>query len=234
MPLKSVTAAEGISAVMAAVEAKLQTTSVGAKMKDQEERSSPLTIITTIAAPVTIIGAATLYFTGSIYQHYVFRFFGLSSGVVEKSIQQTMADGYAAVLQCFYVPAFLILATWFLLWMNRTAAKVTSRTPGARLTLFNVSRAAAMLYHFFIVLLAGFLCGVIAAEFNAARYFDRVEDGCKSCFVYVSSAGQVIGLPLDQDAKSFIVVTRTGVQILPGGSLKAVRRINPPPASVLF
>ncbi|MDF2603496.1 hypothetical protein [Sphingomonas sp.] len=180
-----------------------------------------------LAAPAILVAAAAFYFAGSTYQYFVFRKFGVPSGAISKSIQETMVDGYGALLSTIGTISAVSLVLIFLLSVFKR-----SWLPATRSEFFQ--RAASIMAHFnfyngiFVLLTVGWVSGVFAANLHAARLFYGTKGGCERCFRYVVQQGQFVGLPIAQDDNAIVMITRSGVRILPAGSIKLITPINEP------
>lgn len=188
-------------------------------------RRVDLTSAASVATPMIVLGAALLYFAGSTYQHYLLTFFGLPTGTIQKSLQQSMADGYAALLQFLIVPmtGALIYTALF----PRGRGSVTSLV--AKINVGSVRIRSIVLGIYVSYLLAfGWTCGAMAATLDYNRYLNKVSGKCDRCFYYVLAQGQLVGLPIIQDEKTTLILSRRGVVAVPTGSIRFVKRISSP------
>lgn len=62
-----------------------------------------------VAAPAILLGAATVYFSGTVYRDNLLGYFGLPGAALQESLQATMAKDYLAVLAAvvLMVPGFI-------------------------------------------------------------------------------------------------------------------------------
>lgn len=186
-------------------------------------RPSRLDIATLITNGVLLVGGL-FYAIGTTYRSYLFSYFGLPSAALSQSLQQTMVEGYVALLTYSIVPLIggiiLILLGEFL---RRKKDRLQVFYSGS--FRFHYDRAKAI-FMLLSAVSAGVLVGYPSANIEYSRIKRALDAGCTKCFLYVAARGQVIGMPLGQDDKTIIIATRRGVTILPTGSLKSVQPIN--------
>ncbi len=187
-------------------------------------------LASSVAAPAIIIGAATVYFAGTVYRDKLLANFGLSGTALQESLQATMASGYLAILGMLVV------------FVPGVVSGMASRFFVPGIPTSNGSEVGFLRRHivFFRTLFlvtslllfagAGWYAGVRAAEGRYYRLVTDVSQGCKRCFLYNTARGRVVGVPLGQDANVAILVTRSGVVVLPANSIRAIRAINRKPA----
>ncbi len=187
-------------------------------------------LASSIAAPSIIIGAATVYFAGTIYRDKLLANFGLSGTALQESLQTTMASGYLAIL------GFLVLFVPGVITGTASRFFTTGRAPSSGSEPGFIQRHSIELRTIFLIasLLmfagAGWYAGMRAAERRYYRVITDVSGGCERCFLYNTSRGRVVAVPLGQDANVAILVTRRGAVVLPANSIRAIRPINRKPA----
>lgn len=196
--------------------------------RQRRSRAAPISRFdaTALLANITIGLAAVLYSIGMIYRNYLFAQFGLPVNALSLSLQQTMVEGYSALIVSSAIPFVAALIGFGILqwWRYRRMKKHGPRHYNPRLRRVTFLSMVAYL----IICLVGiaFLVGFPAAGRQYAIVMRSLDGGCKKCFLYVANRGQVVGVPIAQDDKQILIATRSGVTILPAGSLKAVRPIN--------
>lgn len=184
-----------------------------------------------VAAPTTALGAGLLYLAGYSYAYYLLRGYGLSDGIIEQSLQATLARGFGVLLAgaIFLIAINLAIALIFLViaklvgsirfrplhWAINKVSKSIPRPPRSRLLtlslmVLSISGAAGILLSFI--------------DFSDAEH--RVAGGCKTCFYYETTRGQFVGLVLMQDGKTTVFRTRSNVLVVPNSWIKSVRPIN--------
>lgn len=188
-------------------------------------------LASSIAAPSIIIGAATVYFTGTVYRDKLLANFGLSGTALQESLQATMASGYLAILGflVLFVPGVIngrVASRFFTTGRAASAGSETSFIQRHIIELRTIFLIASLL----MFAGAGWYAGMRAAERRYYRVITDVSGGCERCFLYNTSRGRVVAVPLGQDANVAILVTRRGVVILPANSIRAIRPINRKPA----
>ncbi len=183
-----------------------------------------VSIATSMAAPAIVIGAATAFFSGTVYLDHLLNHFGLAGAALQASIQVVMATGYSAILQMVIIAAIgLVLCIALLFWLRSYRQKKGSAPkPRSRLML-----AFSWLYMITFLMGFGWLSGSRAADVEYRRLYLSVQEGCHACFLYNTTRGRVVGMPIGQDERVLILATRRGVAVLPTASVKAIRAINP-------
>jgi hypothetical protein len=188
-------------------------------------------VASSVAAPAIIIGAATVYFTGTVYRDKLFANFGFSGTALQESLQATMASGYLARLGMlvFFVPGFVSGTASRYFAFSQASLELENSSFFQRHFLFfrNISLIASLL----MFAGAGWYSGMTAADRRYDRIITDVSGGCQRCFLYNTTRGRVVAVPLGQDANVVILVTRRGTVVLPTNSIRAVRPINRKPAS---
>jgi hypothetical protein len=184
-----------------------------------------------IAAPAIIIGASTVYFAGTVYRDTLLGFFGLPGAALQESLQATMASGYLAILTAalFMIPGFLTGITSG--YLNSARTSQPSGVFGFLGRHERVVRPFMLTLTVFLFAGAGWYAGTRAADMEYSRLKRVVSGGCEQCFLYKTVRGQVVAVPIGQDASTIILATRRGTAILPASGIRAIRPINPrPPA----
>ncbi len=182
-----------------------------------------------IAAPAIAIGAASSYFAGTVYRSHLLGLYGLSGAALDESIQGTMASGYLAILLfAIFTAAFMflgVLAGYFFHSGNGEGEPSKWRrftTKHQRLGNLIMGVYAA-----FTFAAVGYLAGDRSAQVDYRYNQQSISDGCKKCFIYKTSRGRVVGIPIGQDSRVAIIATRHGAALIPSSSIKAVRPVNP-------
>jgi len=189
------------------------------------------TLASSIAAPTIIIGAATVYFAGTVYRDKLLGNFGLSGAALQESLQTTMASGYLAILGVLvlFVPGVVTGAASRFFTIGR--APSAGSEPGFIQRHIFTLRAIFLIVSLLMFAGAGWYAGMRAAERRYYRLITDVSGGCERCFLYNTSRGRVVAVPLGQDANVAILVTRRGAVVLPANSIRAIRPINRKPAA---
>lgn len=194
-----------------------------------DEMRKPTTIpewLTGLAASAILIGAATAYFAGTIYHDRLLEKYGLTGLALQWSLQQTIAYGYYAILRTI-LPTSISLLIIFVIYL---ALKLKYRLGSKELdSLDEYGRLLAFIraaYSCIVFACVGFYAGDAASHIEYRNIEEKISDKCKSCFVYKTSLGQVVGIVIGQDANFVVVITRRGAVVLPAGAIKTIKAIN--------
>jgi hypothetical protein len=186
--------------------------------------------IAPVVAPVTVILAGMLYLAGWAYQRSLLRFFGLADGLLNMSVQRTLALGYIPV----FVGTLVALVAVFLIWqgtrlMRRPPAYLMEGPFGkANGLIARINRANTVMFIAVILLSYGYVAGALQGRLHGRDEAQIVEDGCQDgCFRYYVGARGVVGRVVAQDEKRTILYTRLGALIVENSQIKAVQPMHP-------
>lgn len=187
--------------------------------------------LVSVAAPTSALGAGLLYLAGYTYAYYLLRGYGLSDGIIEQSLQATLARGFGVLIAgaIFFLAANFALGVLFLIMANILGSirvrplrwaidKISSKMP-------RPPRSRLLTLSLLILSISG-IAGILLATVDFADAEHRVINGCKTCFYYTTTHGQFVGLVLMEDGKTTIFRTRSNVLIIPNVWIKSVRPIN--------
>lgn len=189
-------------------------------------------LLTKIATPAALIVSAASYLTGFVYRTVLFGAFGFDANVLDISVQNTIALGYAPfaigliVISLLY-PLGLLLAKI----MDNTLNIIHKKNGERRLdrfTLFlvriykpivlaNLYNAAALAM--FCAVAAGFLQGLLMAN----NYISILNGGCKNyCVRVVTTRGKLDGIIIAQSKDTSLIVSRRAAYLLPNSTILSV------------
>lgn len=181
-----------------------------------------------LAAPLALLIGSTCYFAGTIYQKRVLAEFGFSGAAVQPTLQAVIAQGYAVIL-C--VMAFAMLFSFLTICIILAIPKGKGVVLIAGKAIAQPRNFAHLGIWLYLALGAaglGYLSGYLGASYTTLIIRSQVNDHCQTCYLYNTTRGRVVAVPLAQDEKTILLVTRRGAVSLPAGSIKAVRRISMP------
>ena len=187
----------------------------------------------TLAAPLALLIGSTCYFTGNIYHKKLFAEFGLNGSTVQPTLQAVIAQGYVVILFVLAIStlvSLLITGTLLSFGKGRRAVRATGRAVSRPR---NFAHIAIWVYLAFGAAGLGYLSAHLGAGYTALIIRSQINDQCRTCYLYNTTRGRVVAVPLAQDEKTTLLVTRRGAVLLPAGSIKAVRRIWIPRGSYL-
>jgi hypothetical protein len=196
-------------------------------MSDQPHTSANLFGRTaTIAAPLALLIGSTCYFAGTIYQKRLLSEYGFGGGTIQSSLQAVIAQGYMAVLASIVfatIPTFVGMAIAMSFRRGRSVVHISGR---AIMRPRNFAQLGIWIYLAFAMAGLGYISGNLGALRTTLLINSRIHDHCRTCFLYKTSRGQVVALPLAQDERVTLLATRRGSVLLPAGSIRAVRPIS--------
>lgn len=176
----------------------------------------------TAIAPLTVAITGMMYLAGWTERNELLKEFGVSASIVPEPIQVTLGRGYIPLLAGLGVVGLTVALGWAIARTYRARQAKRSPAPTAsppenraelrgtrRYLGLALAASVAML-----LLLVGYVSGIVSAEIKASRAKAAVTDGCGRCFSYELGDRTHVGRILAQNDSRTVLLTRYGILLL--------------------
>lgn len=187
--------------------------------------------LTKLAAPAALVISATSYLSGFVYKYLLAQQFGLLPGIIENTVQDTIAIGYIPVATGLFIVVFGLVGSWSLVFLINSVTPVFKKTGTAMLKVRHIIRELSallnMTYALVLILGFGMIAGAVAAVIDADNYRETLNAKCiKRCYQINTSDGQFLGIILMQSKETTIAIGRSTAYIFPTSKLKSISPVN--------
>jgi hypothetical protein len=186
--------------------------------------------LTKLAAPAAVAISAGSYLSGFTYRYVLFNSFGFRPGVIDQSVQDTIATGYIGLSLALISVAVIFMISGAIGALLGTLAvsrqgnlsKIIrqGRNILKPLVYINVFNGVALL------MLIGVGAGGLLAIFDVRNYKQYLLNNCvEHCMYYRLTSGQLRGVVLGQSKDYTILINRHSAYLLQTSQIKSASPI---------